>query len=97
MLVFTLLTWRTRNAFFNKATRKGSKQRIFLNGEESNPTYQRGLAHVATGHDKGSSYVLPWAANANGSWENLLANPYSGDKTVVIGNADGGTNGVYSM
>jgi hypothetical protein len=39
--------------------------------------------------------VLPWAANANAAWENLLANPYAGDNTVVIGNADGGTNGVY--
>jgi hypothetical protein len=84
-----------RSAFFNNATRKGTKNRIFLDGEESNPTYQRGLAHVATGKDKGSSYLLPWAANANTGWENFLANPYSGDKTVVIGNADGGTNGVY--
>lgn len=84
-----------RHAFFNGATRKGTKNRIFLNGEESAPIYQRGLAHVATGPDKGSSYILPWAANLNGAWENLLANPYSGDKTVVIGNADGGTNGVY--
>jgi hypothetical protein len=85
-----------RSAFFNKETRKGTKHRIFLNGEESAPVFQRGLAHVATGHDKGSTYVLPWATNdANGAWENLLANPHSGDKTVVIGNADGGTNGVY--
>lgn len=83
------------SAYFNKATRKGTKQRIFLNGEESAPTYQRGMAHVATGPDKGKSFVLPWTETANGAWENLLANPYSGDKTVVIGNADGGTNGVY--
>ncbi len=66
-----------------------------MNGEESGPTYQRGLAHVATGPDKGSTYVLPWAQQANASWENLLANAYTGDKTVVIGNADGGTNGLY--
>ena len=84
-----------RSAFFNEETRKGTKQRIFLNGEESGPTYQRGLAHVATGPNKGKTYVLPWAAAANASWENLLANPHSGDKTVVIGNADGGTNGIY--
>ncbi|HET7832771.1 MAG TPA: alkaline phosphatase PhoX [Gallionella sp.] len=84
-----------RRAFYNKATRKGTRQRIFLNGEESGPTYQRGLAHVATGPNKGHSYVLPWAANANGAWENLLANPYSGDRTVVVGTADGGSNGLY--
>lgn len=82
-------------AFFNKNSRKGTKQRIFLNGEESGPTYTRALAHIATGPDKGNSYVLPWANNANASWENLLANPYSGEKTVVIGNSDGGTNGIY--
>ena len=84
-----------RHAFYNKATRKGTKHRIFLNGEESGPAYQRGLAHVATGPNKGSSYVLPWTSNVNGAWENLLANPYSGEKTVVIGTADGGTNGIY--
>jgi hypothetical protein len=84
-----------RHAFYNKATRKGTKHRIFLNGEESGPVYQRGMAHVATGPHKGESYVLPWAANTNSAWENILANPYSGDKTVVIGTADGGTNGIY--
>jgi hypothetical protein len=84
-----------RKAFFNSATRKGTKARIFMNGEESGPTYQRGLAHIATGPNKGNSYVLPWAASINSAWENLLANPYSGDRTVVIGNADGGTNGIY--
>jgi hypothetical protein len=84
-----------RKAFFNSATRKGTKARIFLNGEESGPVFQRGLAHVATGHAKGQSFVLPWASNVNGAWENLVANPHSGDRTVVIGLADGGTNGVY--
>lgn len=83
------------SAFFNSATNKGSIFRIFLNGEEGGPMYQRGLAHVATGPDRGSSFVLPWAANVNASWENLLANPYTGDKTVVIANSDGGTNGIY--
>lgn len=82
-----------KSAFFHHG--KGTQNRIFLNGEESGPTYQRGLAHVATGPDKGSTYVLPWAVSANASWENFLANPYSGDKTVVIGNSDGGTNGLY--
>ena len=83
------------SAFFNKDSEKGTRQRIFLNGEEAGNANVRGVAHVATGSDKGSSYVLPWTENANGAWENLLANPYSGNKTVVIGTADGGTNGVY--
>ena len=84
-----------RSAFYNSATRKGTPHRIYLNGEEGAPTYQRGLAHVATGPDKGDSYVLPWTVDANGAWENLPANPYSGDTTVLIGNSDGGSNGVY--
>jgi hypothetical protein len=82
-----------QSAFYAKG--KGTRYRIFLNGEESSPTYQRGVAHVVTGPDAGSSYVLPWTTSANAAWENLLANPYSGERTVVIGNADGGTNGVY--
>jgi hypothetical protein len=84
-----------RSAFFHNRTRTGTKQRIFLNGEESGPTFQRGVAHIATGPNKGSSYVLPWASDANASWETLVANPNSGEKTVVIGNSDGGTNGIY--
>jgi hypothetical protein len=82
-----------RQAFFHRG--KGTPHRIYLNGEESGPTYQRGVAHVATGPDRGKSYVLPWAVSANASWENFLANPHSGDRTVVIGNSDGGTNGIY--
>ena len=74
---------------------EGTPQRILLNGEVSGTPYGRGVAHVATGRDAGKSYVLPWTIGINGAWENLLANPYSGDRTVVIGNADGGTDGVY--
>jgi hypothetical protein len=84
-----------RQAFWNSASHKGTKNRIFMNGEESGPTFQRGLAHVATGPDKGNTYVLPEFANANSAWENILAYPHGGDRTVVIGTADGGTNGVY--
>lgn len=84
-----------RDAFFNKTTHRGTRHRIYLNGEEGAPIYQRGLAHVVTGPDRGGTYVLPWTTDANGAWENLLANPYSGDNTVVIGNSDGGSNGIY--
>ena len=82
-------------AYYNPVSKKGTGSRIFLNGEESGPVYQRALAHVATGKNKGISYQLPWAENLNTGWENLLASPKSGDKTVVIGNSDGGTNGLY--
>jgi hypothetical protein len=83
------------SAFFHDG--KGTHNRIFLNGEESGAPNMRGVAHVATGPDKGNSYLLPWASAtaANAAWENLLANPHSGDRTVVMGNADGGTNGLY--
>ena len=75
----------------------GTTMRLFLNGEENGNG--RALATVATGADKGSAYVLGkfnLATDGTGntasmpSWENLLANPYSQLKTVVIGNSDGG-------
>jgi hypothetical protein len=85
-------------AYYNAATGLGTQSRIFMSGEEGGATgYQ--MATVATGTDKGSSYVLGkfnLATNGSGissvgGWENALANPYSQDKTVVIGNNDGGT------
>ena len=88
------------SAFYNAQTGLGSQERIFLNGEEGGATGYA-LAHVATGASKGSTYVLGKmnpSTNGNtsgatgvGGWENLLANPYTGNKTVVIGNNDGGT------
>jgi len=80
-------------ALYNSSSGLGTQSRIYITGEENGNG--RGVAVVATGTDKGSAYVLPWATNVNAGWENLLANPYSGDKTLVIGNADGGTNGLY--
>ncbi|MBI1336802.1 MAG: PEP-CTERM sorting domain-containing protein [Phycisphaera sp.] len=92
-------------AFYNASSGNGSQNRIFLNGEESSPTfsgYGRGLANVvdASGAGTGTVYELP-AFNGVAAWENLLAHPNNGnvlgDKTVVIGNSDGGSGdrGVY--
>jgi phosphodiesterase/alkaline phosphatase D-like protein len=86
------------SAFYNAATGKGTQARIFLNGEEGGSTGYA-LANVATGANKGSSFVLgKFNLSTNGSgltgvggWENLLANWYAQDKTVVIGDNDGGT------
>jgi len=86
------------NAFYNAKTRRGSKARLFLNGEEGGANGYA-VAHVATGPSKGNSYVLGkfnLATNGSGGtavggWENLVANPNSGDKTVVVGTNDGGT------
>ncbi|MBD2517069.1 SdiA-regulated domain-containing protein [Nostoc sp. FACHB-973] len=88
----------TPTAYYNAATGLGSQERIFMHGEEGGTTgYQ--LATIATGANKGNSYVLGkfnLSTNASGltgvgGWENALANPLAQDKTIVIGNNDGGT------
>ena len=86
------------SAFFNPSSGLGSHARILLNGEEGSATGYA-VAHIATGPNKGSSFVLGkfnTATNGSGgsdvgAWENLLASPFPQDKTVVIGNNDGGT------
>ena len=85
-------------AYYNAATGLGSQARIFLNGEENGSTGYA-LATVATGANKGNTYILgKFNLSTNGSgltgvggWENALANPFAQDKTIVIGNNDGGT------
>lgn len=87
-----------QRAFFNPRSGLGSHARIFLNGDEGGANGYA-VAHVATGRSKGSSYILGkfnTATNGSGgtdvgSWENLLANPFPQNKTVVIGTNDGGT------
>jgi hypothetical protein len=57
------------------------------------------LGHVATGAEKGTSYVLPTfnlatngsGISAVGSWENALANPFPQDLTLVAATNDGGS------
>ncbi len=72
-------------AFFNPATGLGTTARIYMNGEET--AGGRAFAHVVTGPNNGTSYNLP--AVGNYAWENLLANPASGNTTLVMGNDDG--------
>lgn len=86
------------SAFYNSATGLGTTARIYLHGEEGGNTGWQ-LATVATGPDTGKSYLLgKFNLSTNGSgltgigaWENALACPYPQDKTLVIGNNDGGT------
>lgn len=80
------------SAFFDAASGKGTENRIFLNGEEAGPE-GRAVAHVASGPDAGTSYVLPWLGRA--SWENQVAMPDTGSKTVVVGLDDSGGGQVY--
>jgi VCBS repeat-containing protein len=85
-------------AFYNAGSGLGSQAKIFLNGEEGGAT-GFALANIASGTSKGNSYVLgKFSLSTNGSgltgvggYENLLANWFAQDKTVVIGNNDGGT------
>jgi uncharacterized protein YjiK len=86
------------NAFYNPTTGLGTQSRIFMHGEEGGTTgYQ--VATVSSGVDAGKAYILgKFNISTNGSgltgvgaWENALANPFAQDKTIVVGNNDGGT------
>jgi hypothetical protein len=75
------------SALFNPATGNGYDERIFFDGEEV--AGGRAFAHLMSG----TSYELPWMGKA--SWENILANPGTGDKTVVAGLDDTTPGQVY--
>jgi hypothetical protein len=75
----------SRTAFYNPKTGLGfAGGRLFMNGEESSGG--RAFAHVVSGREQGTSYELPVFGRA--AFENLLANPYPQDKTVVIATDD---------
>jgi hypothetical protein len=87
-----------QTALYNPLSGLGTQEKIFMAGEESGVTGWV-TATVATGADAGKLYQLgKFNLNTNGSggsawggWENVLLNPGTGDKTVAIGNNDGGT------
>jgi hypothetical protein len=81
-----------KSAFWDPRSRTGYNGRIFLNGEEAGDE-GRAFAHLVTGKDQGSSWELPSLGNA--SWENLLAAPGAGRRTVVIGLDDTTPGQVY--
>jgi hypothetical protein len=64
----------------------GFDGRLLLNGEEEKDAGGRALAHVVSGDQAGVSYELPHLGRV--AWENLLALPQSGRRTVVIGMDD---------
>lgn len=80
------------SAFYNEVTGLGTKERIFMNGEESG-NEGRAFGHIATGVNTGTSWELP--ALGKFSWENGVANPATGDKTVVAGMDDATPGQVY--
>jgi Ca2+-binding RTX toxin-like protein len=80
------------SAFYDAATGLGTTERIFMNGEEIG-NEGRAFAHIVTGAEAGNSYELP--ALGRMSWENALANAYSGVKTVVMCDDDSTPGEVY--
>jgi Bacterial protein of unknown function (DUF839) len=72
------------SAFFNPASGNGYNGRIFTDGEEGG-TAGRPFGHVVA---TGQSYELsPWVGNM--SFENVVANPSTGDATAAIALDDG--------
>ena len=67
-----------KSAFYDAASGKGYAGELFLNGEEDKAG-GRAFAHALNG----ISYEL--ADMGRIAWENVLANPASGDATLVIG------------
>ena len=76
------------SAFYNAASGMGYDGRLFMNGEEVGAE-GRAFAHALDG----TSYELPYLGKF--SWENSLANPATGDKTVVVGTDDSTPGQVY--
>jgi RTX calcium-binding nonapeptide repeat (4 copies) len=78
------------SAFYNADTGLGyNGGRLFLNGEESG-LEGRAFAHIASGTEAGNSYELAWLGNM--AFENVVANPHTGD-TTMVGMMDDGQNG----
>jgi hypothetical protein len=69
------------SAFFDSGSGLGTTSRIYLTGEEAG-SEGRGFAFVVTGTDTGKAFELPRLGNM--SFENIVANPGSGPKTVVM-------------
>lgn len=80
------------SAFYNANSGKGTQERIFMNGEEVG-SEGRAWGHIVTGPFAGHSYQLPRLGKF--SWENSVANPATGDKTVVVGLDDATPGQVY--
>lgn len=80
------------SAFYDVKTGRGFDGRLFLNGEEDRAG-GRAFAHVVTGDQTGISYELPHLGKF--AWENAVANPATGVKTVVMGMDDSPGGQVY--
>lgn len=77
------------SAFYNASTGLGYNGRIFMNGEEAGPT-GRAIGWVVS---ERKAYELP--ALSTFSWENSVANPGTGDRTLVAGTEDAGGGRIH--
>jgi hypothetical protein len=80
------------SAFYDAKSGKGFAGRLFLNGEEDRAG-GRAFAHVVSGDKTGISYELPHLGKF--AWENAVANPSTGVRTVVMGMDDSPGGQVY--
>ena len=82
-----------QTAFYDAKSGLGTTERLFLNGEETRPSfdprYGKAFAHIATGVQNGDSYELNEMGEM--SFENVVASPYAQEKTIVV-NLDDSTN-----
>lgn len=67
------------SAFYDPASKLGYEGQVFLSGEEM--AEGRPFAHFATGEAAGNSYELAWLGNM--AFENVVAHPGAGQRTVV--------------
>lgn len=81
------------SAFYNANTGNGFNGRIFMNGEETGNEGRAFGFVVGQGSNASQAYELPRLGRF--SWENSVANPFSGDTTVVIGTDDSSPGQVY--
>jgi hypothetical protein len=77
-----------RSAFYDSRSKAGYKPPLFLSGEEAG-SEGRAFAHA----EGGISWELPSLGKF--SWENAVANPATGRKTVVVGTDDSTPGQVY--
>jgi hypothetical protein len=81
-----------KTAFYNPRKDRGFDGLIFMNGEESG-NEGRAFAHIVSGSEKGTTYELPYLGKF--SWENSVAHPNAGEKTIVVGLDDSTPGQVY--
>jgi hypothetical protein len=79
-------------AFYDAASGKGTRTRLFLNAEEADVD-GRVWAHVVSGAQKGTAYQLPYLGK--GKWEQAMPHPSAGALTVVAITNDAAPGQVY--